>query len=464
MFAQIKSLEGKMDRTTDLIVIGAGAAGLTAALTAAQAGAKVLILEKEGEVGGSTVLSSGSVVFSNTDLQKSKGIEDSPQSLFDDIRRIGDNKNDPEVVRTYVDHQLDTYNWMVENGVKFSPDIGFSEGSQVQRKHFIDTHETIQTLLERVLSTGLVEIVYGARAWALITDPEQERVVGVEVEGTEAFAARAKFGVVLASGGFAKAPDLLGRFSPKYKDIRTINGKGNTGDGLLMGWKLGADIVDTPFIQGNYGQHRDNPGPPVLPLHKGAIAVNNRGNRYVDESVTYKQLADASLAQPEKQTFQVFDSKILDSEEPDNPKFSFKARVSTGDLLTAGSLAELAVLMKVPPANLEHTIIRYNSFVESGEDLDYQRSSVEDGKGKLVKLDKPPFFAFPTASFLLGTYCGLRINNCMQVVDVFGMEIEGLYAAGEVAGSFHGAGELPGTALGKAFVFGRVAAKTALSA
>ena len=303
-----------MDRTTDLLVIGAGAAGVSAALTAAQSGIKVTLLEKEGEVGGSTVLSGGSVSLAGTDIQRKLGIPDSEQSLFDDIRRVGKNQNDPDIVRAYVDHQAETYQWMVENDVKFSDRVGFAEGSPVQRKHSINPAQAVAVLLEKALNTGFVDVIYGARAWSLICDPRTGRIAGVEVDGAEPYKVMSSRGVILSTGGFVKAPDLLGRFSPPYANVRTVGGKGNTGDGLLMAWKLGADVIDTAYIQGNFGQHPENHGAAVLPVYKGAIAVNNRGNRYTDESITYKQLADACLRQDGKITHQIFDQKILEEE------------------------------------------------------------------------------------------------------------------------------------------------------
>lgn len=451
-----------MDRKTNLIVVGAGGAGLTAALTAAEAGLSVLILEKEGEIGGSTVMSGGSFALAGTDIQEANSIADTPSLLFDDLRRYGGNENDPDVVRAYTENQADTYAWLRGLGAKFAPTVRDSPGNSVRRTHTITPSAVIPLLLEKALATGLVDIVYGARAWKLTTDPTTGRATGVAVEGEEPFAAYATHGVVLASGGFTRSPELIKRFAPAFASARVSGGKGNTGDGLLMAWKLGADLLDVGHIQGNFGVHPAGKSNAVVhPIYRGAIVVNKNGNRYVNEAITFKMHSNACMAQPGRITYQIFDQGVMDKSDDSMPSFSFKSRVATGDVLKADTLAELAGMIGVPPENLENTLDRYNAGVDAGVDRDFGRTEIAPGIGPRVKIRTAPYYAFPSSVVILGTYCGIRVDGAMRVIDVLGMEIDGLFAAGEVVGGFHGHGEIPGAALGKALIFGRLAARSA---
>jgi fumarate reductase flavoprotein subunit len=402
-------------------------------------------------IGGSSILSGGSFCLAGTDIQEENGIKDSEAVLFDDLRRAGGNINDPDVVRAYTGNQVETYTWLRDLGVQFGSTLRDSHGNSVRRTHSITPSAVLPLLLAKAEATGLVEIIYGARAWRLVTAPESERVIGVEVDGENPFTARARFGVVLASGGFTRAPDIIQRFAPAFSAARVSGGKGNTGDGLLMAWKLGADLLDFGFIQGNYGVHAGSTSNVVVhPIFKGGIAVNNRGIRYVDESVSFKMHSDACMAQPGKVTYQIFDQGVMDRSDDSLPSFSFRSRVSTGEILMAESLTKLANLIGVPPGNLVNTVERYNAAVDAGGDPEFGRQAITSAGEPLVKIETGPFYAYPATVVILGTYCGVKVDGSMRVIDVIGMEIEGLYAAGEIVGGFHGRGEIPGAALGKA--------------
>ena len=454
-----------MDYRTDLIVIGGGAAGLSAALTAAESGFDVLLLEKEGDIGGSSLMSGGSLCFAGTDIQAENGVSDSAQTLYEDLRRVGGNENEPDIVRAYTSNQLEVYGWLRGHGVPFAPTVRVSPGNSVRRTHTANPATFIPLLLEKALATNRLKIVYGARTERLITDSQSKRVTGAEIGGSDPFFAYARYGVILASGGFTRAPDLIRRFAPNFSKARFSGGSGNTGDGLLMAWKLGADILDVAYIQGNYGTHPDAKGNAVVhPVFKGAIAVNKRGNRYVDESISYKEHSDACMAQSGHVTYQVMDQSIFEKGDDTLPSFSFKSRLAIGEMLSADSLADLARQIGVPPANLEDTVERYNNGVQAGEDRDFGRTEAGGGGGPLVKIERGPFYAYPSTVVVLGTYCGIRVDGALRVVDVLGEDIPGLYAAGEIVGGFHGRGEIPGAALGKALIFGRVAARNAIEA
>ncbi len=353
------------------------------------------------------IMSGGSFALAGTDIQKANGIADTPAVLFDDLRRYGGNENVPDVVRAYTDNQAETYTWLRGLGVKFAPTVRDSPGNSVKRTHTITPSAVIPLLVEKAKATGLVETVYGARAWKLNTDPATGRVIGVDVEGEEPFTAHATHGVIVATGGFTRAPELIKRFAPSFATARVSGGKGNTGDGLLMAWKLGADLLDVGHIQGNFGVHPAGKSNAVVhPIYRGGIVVNKNGNRYVNEAITFKMHSNACMAQPGKVTYQIFDQGVMDQSNDALPSFSFKSRVATGDVLKADTLAELAGMIGVPPENLESTVERYNAGVDAGIDRDFGRTEIAPGVGprsnsrprRSTRFPRPSSSSAPTAA------------------------------------------------------------------
>lgn len=198
-----------MDRETGLIIVGAGAAGLSAALTAVQLGVEVILLEKRAVIGGSSILSGGSLAFAGTDIQSAAGIADSNDLLFQDLRTVGAQENDETIVAAYVAHQAETYEWLKECGVAFAPGVKLSPGSSVPRTHTADPALFLPLLLEHILASGRAEIRYGAHVEFLETEGAEPRVVGVTVGGSESGSIRTRQGVILASGGFTRSTDLI---------------------------------------------------------------------------------------------------------------------------------------------------------------------------------------------------------------------------------------------------------------
>ena len=452
------------EATADLVVVGGGLAGVAAALEAADRGASVLLLEKMAELGGSSVLSGGCLAFAGTDLQQAQAIEDSDDLLFSDLREVGAFENDERVVRAYVAHQLDTYQWLRRQGAEFSPVIEASSGQSVPRVHTVDPADLVRLLARRARATGRVEILTGSAVRRLLRGPAGERVEGLTVEddaGGVSVASRR--GVILASGGFSRNPELIHRFAPGYEKALLIGGDGNVGDGLRMAWQLGADVRDMPYIKGTFGKH------PVdttnlhacLAVYKGAIAVNQDGQRFVDESISYKLLGDACLRQPDGCAYQILDQAIFEQGENRVRILDFERRLEDGLMIKGESLAELAARIEVPRQALLRTVADYNGFVGAGSDPQFGRKHLVHRYGALRRIDRPPFYAYPSTSAILATYCGLCIDERMRVIDVFGAPIGGLFAAGEGVGGVHGGAYMTGSALGKAAIFGRIAARTA---
>jgi fumarate reductase flavoprotein subunit len=455
-----------MKLNTDVVVMGAGLAGLCAALEAAGRGAEVVVLEKQPAPGGSTVLSAGIVAFAGTDIQIANGVNDSNELLFDDLREVGQLENDEAVVRAYVESQLSTYQWLKQHGVQFSPVVETSSGQSVPRGHMLDPADAVRLLATRCRETGKVRIMVKTAARKLLRDRETGRVTGVVAESAEGpIELHATHGVLLTSGGFCRNPELMHRFAPQYDNAFFIGGDGNVGDGLRMAWSLGADFRDMAYIKGTFGKHpvdtKNNHS--CLAVYKGAIAVNQEGKRYVDESISYKLLGDACMVQPFSATYQILDQPIFESGDNRVHIFDFERRLEDGLMIQADTLAQLAQQLEIEAGVLEESVARYNRFVDGGHDEDFGRKNLVHHHGELRRIEQAPFYAYPSTAAVFGTYCGLTVDPTMQVLDVYGEPIAGLFAAGETVGGFHGAAYMTGTALGKAAIFGRIAAQSATS-
>jgi fumarate reductase flavoprotein subunit len=291
---------------SDVIVIGGGAAGWSAALAAVQAGLSVTLLEKLAESGGSSAMSGGCLAFAGTELQAAQGVVDSPEILFNDLREVGQRVNDEALVRSYCDAQLATYEWLKAAGVRFSPVIETASGQSVPRVHTVDPADMVRTLKAAVETSGLVDYQAGCAAEALAQDADG-RVVGVQlVDGRSLVAAKC---VIVASGGFARNPEMLDRYAPQYAEAVYVAGAGSQGDGLRMAQAIGADLRDMDYVKGTFGKHPtdESNDHSLQAVYKGAIAINQDGERFVNESISYKLLGDAVMAQPWHTAYQIMD-------------------------------------------------------------------------------------------------------------------------------------------------------------
>ena len=449
--------ETELHDQVGVLVLGSGLAGCAALLAAAEAGQYAFLLEKTGSIGGSTVRSAGLSAFAGTDEQAAQGIEDSVELLRADLLSTGKHRNDEALVDLYCDHQLETYRWLTGHGVAYG-EVHAASGQTVPRSHPTDTTAMLVHLLKAAGRLG-ARLMLDTPAHRLVR--EGDRVVGVDVTtaaGTHRIHADA---VVVATGGFSRSPELLARFAPQMAHALTAGGEGCQGDGLLMAWQLGAGVVDTPWIKGTYGifhePHPQEDGTGILAVYKGAIAVNRDGRRFVDESLPYKEIGDAALAQPGVTTYQILDSRVMAQSNDEVPIYEFAGRERAGMLIRGETVEELETKLDLPPGALVATVSAYNRRIVSGEPDPLGRHHLSGGVGTPFPLEQPPFFAHPSGTVVLATYCGLTVDTRLRVLDVFGKPIERLYAAGEVVGGFHGAGYMTGTSIGKSGIFGRLA-------
>ena len=457
-------MSAALPAAVDLLVVGGGLAGYATALEAATLGARVLLVEKEAKIGGATVLSGGSFAFAGTPLQHRMGVEDSEARLFEDLRRVGGYENDETLVRAYVDHQRETHDWLARLGVTFER-LFVASGQSVPRAHSRNPSEVLAVVAGCAHATGRVETRLEARAHRLVK--EGDRIAGAQVEhGGHLSEVRARHGVMLATGGFSRNERLLELFAPGQKGAQRMGGPGNTGDGLLMAWRLGAAFRDMGYIKGTFGSHPSAGAEDhflLFPVYAGGIAVNAEARRFVDESLSYKLIGDACLRQPGCIGYQIFDRVIFGRGKPGVPSMDFAADLAAGRVVEAPSLGALAGKLGLDAGALQATVERYNGFVATGRDPDFGRRHLCNAFGELVAISQPPFYGFASKSVVLATYCGLTVDDSMRVKDVFGTTLPGLYAAGGVMGGFHGQAYMTGTANGKAAIFGRLAARAALA-
>ena len=446
-----------MDNTaTELVVIGAGIAGLSTAAAAAEQGLRVILVEKTSAIGGSSAMSGGWFAFTGTTEQHDAGVTDSPELFREDLFKVGAGRNNPALVDAYLDNQHQTYEWLRARGVEFG-EVEISSGQSAARGHSTRIREVLRLLHEDFTAGGGVTL-FDASVASLSTDGGG-RVTGVTLHDGRSI--DAERGVVIASGGFSRSTELLSIFAPEQLAAIPYGGRGNTGDGLRLGWRLGAGMADMSAISGTYGSHpetTDEQQELLTSFYMGGIIVNREGERFIDESLDYKTLGSAVLTQTGALAFQIFDSTVRAKSHRGIALKDMDTLEDLGHIHHADTLGELADIIGVPADHLVATVERYNDAIGGGASDDVGRTSLCNGVGELSPIISAPFYAYPAKTLMTTTYGGLTITPHGEVTDVDGGIIDGLYAVGEVTGGFHGAAYMTGTSLGKGAVFGRIIA------
>jgi len=448
--------------STEVVVLGGGNAGLAAAVTAADKGAKVVLLEKMAFLGGNTIRSGGAYNAADPDRQKLINVEDSPQKHFEQTMAGGDNKADPELVRILTNNSLDGLHWLESLGMKWNDKVFTVLGALWPRSHQpTDATGTgfIKTLKASAEKKG-VKVLLETKANQLVqVNGRITGVVAVDADGKRILYKASK-GVVLATGGFGANKEMRQKYDSKITpNLGTTNSVGATGDGIILAEAVNANLVGMEYIQ-------------MLPLGdpksgvlegwigfdvENYIYINKLGKRFVSEAERRDVMTQALIKQPDQFMFVVCDAHSFPTPQTKN-SFNETAEqlVKSGRDYSANTLDELAVKMGVDAEALKATIARYNEGVKTKND--------EFGK-KLMRdpIDTPPFYASPRVPTVHHTMGGVQINTQAQVLDLNGKVIPGLYAAGEVTGGIHGSNRLGGNALADTIVFGRIAGQNVVT-
>ena len=446
------------EKEAEVVIVGAGGAGLSAALSAFDHGAKsVIIVEKMPFAGGNTLRAGGAMNAVDPERQEPQGIEDSPEKHFQQTMEGGHNVADEKLVKIMTDNALDAVHWLEEQGVEFKDEVGSAIGSLWPRSHQTvkplgsDFIETLQTNFED--KGG--ELLLNTKATHLIN--EDGKIVGIKAESpTQDLTIKATKGVILASGGygadFEMAKSYLtgeGSYTPDNipEKIESTNHPGATGDGIKMAEEVNANVIDMEHIQ-LLPMPGDRFGPSIN--IEDSFFINKEGNRYVREDASRDTLSLAAFEQTDGQYYMITDSQIIDENRKTLSGEDLDVMIDKGTVVEAETLAELAEKIGVPKENLEKTTEEFNKAVDAKKD-EFDR----EVWGK--KIEQGPFYATLRYPALHHTMGGVQINEQAQVMNVDGNVIDGLYAAGEVTGGIHGGNRLGGNAITDIFVFGRIA-------
>jgi fumarate reductase flavoprotein subunit len=448
-----KPAESKIVDQADVVVIGAGAAGFTAAITAHDAGVKVILLEKQPITGGNSMLAAGGMNAAETKFQKEKGIEDSVDLMIKDTMTGGKDISDPELVNILAKNSAGSVDWLTSLGADLS-DVGRMGGASVNRTHRPKggsaVGANIADTLKRNAAERKIDVRVNSKVVKILEDAKGT-VIGVQVEGKHRglYTINAK-AVVLTSGGFSANPEKVAFYRPEFKGMTTSNQPGATGDGLDIGAAAGGELQDMKEIQIH---------PTVSAASKiliteavrgnGAIVVNQEGKRFMNEMTTRDKASAAILAQTGKMAYMVFDEGVRQSLKQIDGYFHL-------DLVKEGETPEaLAAAIKVPPQALAATIAAYNEAFDKKDDAEFKRPDMPRA------LRTPKYFAIAIKPGVHYTMGGLKVNNESQVMAKDGNPIAGFYAAGEVTGGVHGANRLGGNSVTETIVFGRIAGANA---
>lgn len=463
-----------MARDIDVIVVGGGGAGLAAAVTARDAGARVAIIEADTKLGGSTSLSGGVYYAADTSVQRAKGIEgDTPDAMFEYYMALNQYRVEPALARRICDNAGSDLEWLISLGVEFKPDGLYCSGVEsVARGHGAAARgKAITDALETAASAKGIDVALNTRVTALHRD-DTGRVTGVRL-GDEVVEAGA---VVVATGGFGANPNMLHRLYPeaaRHGDDWTwyIGSKHCVGDGLELGSSVGADIVGH-----NRGLLLTTPGfAKDLEVYVPGwlVYVNREGRRFVDETIEYAVMSGVVQAQTGASCFALFDDA---SRAAAKPRREFEQAAMDGlivlnwttdrldeqienrKIVKADTLEELALQVGIDPAALATTVAKYNADCARGTDTAF----FKDGS-VMRPIATSPFYAREVRTAIVClTSTGLRIDPDARVLDKADRPIAGLFAAGETTGGVLGERYIGGgNSIANAIVFGRIAGASA---
>ena len=485
----------------DVVVVGAGGAGMTAAITAAAEGKSVVILESQSMVGGNSVRATGGMNAGKTVYQdenefgESAGVEKTlktaaekyadnetitalaktvseqwaeyqknPTGYFDSVELMeldtmigGKGINDPALVETLCANSADAIDWLDEHGITLHSVSSFG-GASVKRIHrpvdaegkTVSVGSYMIPLLEENCEKAGVQILLNTTANEILTDASGA-AVGIKATGStgETVTVNAK-AVVLTTGGFGANLDMVVEYKPELKGFMTTNAAGAQGQGIEMATAIGAGTVDMDQIQIHPTVEANTAALITEGLRgDGAVLINAEGKRFIDEVGTRDVVSAAEIAQTGSYSWLVVDQAMVDASSV------IQGYIKKGYTVTGETYEELGKAMGVDEAAFAETMKTWNGYVEAKNDPDFGRTSFAN------KLDTAPYYAIKVTAGVHHTMGGLTINTNTEVLKADGTVIPGLFAAGEVTGGVHGANRLGGNAVADFTVFGRIAGKAA---
>ena len=492
-----------IEETVDVVVVGAGGAGMTAAITATDAGKKVIVVESQPIAGGNSVRSTGGMNAAKTPYQdknefkEAAGVEKTlataaekfadnetitalaatvksqwdayqanPQGYFDSVELMeldtmigGKGKNNPELVKALAENSADAIEWLASIGAEVK-NVGAFGGASVKRIHRpvnADGKVTavgayIVPILEKNLQDRNVQFLFDTTANEIIM--KDGKAVGIKGTGKDGHKVtiNAK-SVVIATGGFGANAEMVEKYKPELKGFATTNAEGAQGQGIDMATAVGAATVDMDQIQIHPTVHIEEDGNAHLITEglrgDGAILVNTEGKRFYDEVSTRDKVSAAIIAQPEKSAWLIVDQSMVDKSAV------IAGYIKSGYTVTGATYEELAKAMGVDEATFTSTMNTWNQAVEAKSDAEFGRTSFAN------PLTAAPYYAIKITPAVHHTMGGIVINPKAEVLNEKGEAISGLYAAGEVTGGVHGANRLGGNAVADFVVFGRISGQSA---
>ena len=485
----------------DVVVVGAGGAGMTAAITAAAEGKTVVILESQSMVGGNSVRATGGMNAGKTVYQdenefgESAGVEKTlktaaekyadnetitalaktvseqwaayqanPTGYFDSVELMeldtmigGKGINDPELVETLCANSADAIDWLDEHGITLHNVSSFG-GASVKRIHrpvnaegkTVSVGSYMIPLLQENCEKAGVKMMLDTTATEILTDANGA-AVGVKATGAsgETVTVNAK-AVVLATGGFGANLDMVVKYKPELKGFMTTNAPGIQGQGIEMAQAIGAATVDMDQIQIHPTVEANTAALITEGLRgDGAVLINAEGKRFIDEVGTRDVVSAAEIAQTGSYSWLVVDQAMVDASSV------IQGYIKKGYTVTGATYEELGKAMGVDAAAFAETMEKWNGYVEAKNDPDFGRTSFAN------PLNTAPYYAVKVTAGVHHTMGGLKINANTEVLNEKGEVIPGLFAAGEVTGGVHGANRLGGNAVADFTVFGRIAGAAA---
>ena len=437
----------------DICIVGAGGAGMTAAIKATENGKKVVVLEMMPYAGGNTTKATGGMNAAETHYQKEQGIEDSVETFIEDTMEGGHQINNRDLVTIMAEKSAAAIDWLDSIGAPL-PKVSFSGGATNQRIHAPEDGSgvgafLVTRFLNKMDELG-INVMYETRATDLIF--EDGAVVGVKAEGKTAnYTINAK-AVILATGGFGNNQDMIVKYRSDLKGTVSTSAPGAMGDGIVMAEAVGADLVDIDQIQLHPTVEQ---GTSMLITESvrgdGAILVNQEGKRFTNELLTRDKVSAAELEQTGGYAYIIFDQRLRDGLK------AIEKYVSTGITVQGDTIEDLAGQIDVDPATLAETLDTWNKAVAAKKDAEFERDTGMDND-----LSVAPYYAIKIAPGIHHTMGGVKIDTKAEVIDKSGNAIPGLFAAGEVTGGVHGGNRLGGNAVADIVIFGGIASDSAV--